>query len=875
MSLITPRDYQREAHEAVRKAWAGGMQRPATVLPTGAGKTVVIATVAEEEVRESYSTRVLVLAHRDELIRQAAAKIRSVAPHLRVGIVKAGEDQVGAPIVVGSVQTLVHERRRARLRGVGLVIVDECFPAGTLVGGRPIERIRVGDLVPSWDESTGEVAVRPVTATMRRKPSSMVRVLLDDDRVIDCTPGHPILTSLGWCPAGRLWRGASVVSFAHDATATGSLHRVRENLHGRGESEDRRVSPDGADLLHNGVPGQVGCSRSLAAHEPDKSAACLGAHGGEQSNDAPGSAGEDGGYVAPEPTSADLAWGQWKARRGTTATTGGPSWMGDGGHGRARRRGAPVLVQRGHSSPNNDGVRGSGRGIPLLAGAPRLRSSQGRAPSFARVVDVQVLQPRGDGKYGGVCRDGLVYNLTVEGTNTYLVGDGSLVVHNCHHATAPSYRAVLDHYGCFERGGARALGFTATMSRGDGVGLGEVWEDVVYERDISYMITRGFLVKPRGKYVRVDDLDLSKVRKSGGDYSEGQLGEALAASMAPERIVDAYREHALGRPALCFVPTVDFARLMMDRFEHAGVRANVVHGAMSAESRRVALRAFREGRTKVLVNCMVLTEGTDLPLASCVIVARPTMHAGLYVQMVGRVLRTFPGKLDALVLDVVGASKRHALAGLVDLIGERDAYPDERDEPLEPEPAPSSWCDFPVSKDGKITCGQPMPCPTHKDGSKGGSYRDRAWLDGFLIAEEVDLFHGQRVRWQRTYAGHWFVSTRERYIAVVPALSGSGAWDVISADVKREGESDWVTREIDDLGYAMAHAESVIGTTDRGLAKRDAAWRKHPASQFQKDTLRRHGAILPEGATSGEASDVISIIKASARLDHRLPAAVS
>lgn len=851
MSAITPRDYQIEAHEATRKAWASGMQRPAVVLPTGAGKTIPIATLAAEELAEGYSSRVLVLAHRDELIRQAVGKIRAVAPHLRVGVVKGTEDQVGAPIIVGSVRTMMHERRRARVRNVGLVIVDECFPAGTLVGGRPIERIRVGDLVPSWDESTGEVTVRPVTATMRRKPSSMVRVLLDDDRVIDCTPGHPILTSLGWCPAGRLWRGASVVSFAHDATATGGLHRVRENLHGRGESEDRRVSPDGSNLLHDGMPGQVGYPRSLAAHESDESSARFGAHDGEQPDGTSGSAGEDGGYVAPEPTSADLAWGQWKARRGTTATTGGPPWMGDGGDGRARGRRTPVLVQRGHSSSDDDGVRRGGRGIPLLAGAPTLRPSQGRAPSFARVVDVQILQPRSDGEYGGVCRGGFVYNLTVEGTNTYLVGDGALVVHNCHHATAPSYRLVLDHYGAFASGGARAVGFTATMSRGDGVGLGEVWQDVVYHRDIRYMLTRRFLVPPRGIYVRVDDLDLSGVRKVAGDYGDRQLGEALTRSMAPERIVDAYREHALGRQAITFVPTVDFAYLLAERFETAGVRARVIHGAMPVGERRRYLDEYQRRRVAVLINCMCLTEGTDLPETGCVIVSRPTMHEGLYVQMVGRGLRTHPGKLDCVVLDVVGASKRHALMGAIDLIGERDSATDGDDElPTKPE--------LPELEDEETTA--------HK--------RDREWLDGLLIAEEVDLFHGQRTRWQRTYGGHWFAAMRHRFIAVVPALSGSPAWDVLSLHKTQHGDSDWIMREIDDLGYAMAHGESVMGTDEASLAKRNARWRKGAASNAQKDRARRlYGLVIPDAATSGEASDVMSIAEASRRIDGRVPAA--
>ena len=545
MSEVVLRDYQQEALKAATIAFEGGMQRAAEVLPTGAGKTVVFSAFIAEQLAERRIRRALVLAHRDELIRQAVGKLRSVAPNLRVGVVKADENGVGAPIVVGSVQTLRHEARRARLRDVGLIVVDEC-----------------------------------------------------------------------------------------------------------------------------------------------------------------------------------------------------------------------------------------------------------------------------------------------------------------HHATAPSYRAILEHYGAFD-GGAKALGFTATMSRGDGVGLGEVWQDVVYERDIGYMITRRFLVKPRGLHIRVEDLDLSKVRKTAGDYSDGQLGDALAKSMAPERIVDAYREHTPNEPALCFVPTVAFGELIVDRFRAAGVRAAIVTGAQPAEERRRVLRDFQAGKLKVLVNCMVLTEGTDLPLASCVIIARPTMHSGLYVQMVGRVLRPFPGKTRATVLDVVGASRRHALAGLTDLLGERGVYEDDA-EPLDPAETPE-------------LDDQP---------GNGPDRRERAWLDGVLFSEEIDLFHGQRARWQRTYGGHWFVADAQWFLTVVPALSGSGAWDVIAAHKTNEGVSQWVVREIDDMGYAMAHAESVVQGSGNGLgyAKRQATWRKKPASDAQRHWLRMRSIVLPGDATSGEASDVRNIVEASARLDHRLPA---
>ena len=110
MAELHLRDYQREAIDAVFNAWGDGLKRPAIVLPTGAGKTVVFAHLIKqfrynEKVIEPWAShrvgnRVIVLVHRDELADQAIAKIRAVAPDLRVGKVKASENDTHHDVMV-------------------------------------------------------------------------------------------------------------------------------------------------------------------------------------------------------------------------------------------------------------------------------------------------------------------------------------------------------------------------------------------------------------------------------------------------------------------------------------------------------------------------------------------------------------------------------------------------------------------------------------------------------------------------------------------------------------------------------------------------------------------------------------------------------
>jgi superfamily II DNA or RNA helicase len=129
--MLALRPYQTATIEAVRRAWHDGVRRPAVVLPTGAGKTVILAHL----VREMYplGVRSMIIVHRDELIRQTVAKLKACAPGLRSGVVKAARREIrGRDVIVASIQTLARsEAVRAELKraGVRLVIVDEAHHA--------------------------------------------------------------------------------------------------------------------------------------------------------------------------------------------------------------------------------------------------------------------------------------------------------------------------------------------------------------------------------------------------------------------------------------------------------------------------------------------------------------------------------------------------------------------------------------------------------------------------------------------------------------------------------------------------------------------------------------------------------------------------
>lgn len=124
MSPRELRPYQSEAVQSVMNEWGVGTRRTAVVLPTGTGKSTVIAALAAESVR--LGLRVGMFAHRAELLDQMASTVTEVAPDLpRPGIVRAEQDERHAPIVAASFQTLVNETRLAGIGERQVVLVDE------------------------------------------------------------------------------------------------------------------------------------------------------------------------------------------------------------------------------------------------------------------------------------------------------------------------------------------------------------------------------------------------------------------------------------------------------------------------------------------------------------------------------------------------------------------------------------------------------------------------------------------------------------------------------------------------------------------------------------------------------------------------------
>ena len=151
-------------------------------------------------------------------------------------------------------------------------------------------------------------------------------------------------------------------------------------------------------------------------------------------------------------------------------------------------------------------------------------------------------------------------------------------------------------------------------------------------------------------------------------------------------MLEFWQKNAGDRPTIAYAISVDHAHNLRDVFNDAGIPAAVILGDTSSEERNKAIAGFREGTIKVLVNVIVATEGFDLPDASCIAIARPTLSLALSLQMVGRGLRPKGDGGNCLILDLAAISVIHGLPE-----EERQWSLSPRGE-QDPGDAPVVWC---------------------------------------------------------------------------------------------------------------------------------------------------------------------------------------
>jgi len=455
---------------------------------------------------------------------------------------------------------------------------------------------------------------------------------------------------------------------------------------------------------------------------------------------------------------------------------------------------------------------------------------------------------------------------------------GLVIVDECHHAAAASYLEILRHFGCYQEPcegtchkvyppepcpecfntgtlglGIPALGFTATLERGDGAGLGGVWQDVAFTRDISWAVRKGYLVQPIGYRLEIPVDGLADERPDRQDA-------LMADSIAPELIVKKWLELASDRVTVAYMPLVRSAQVLAQAFRDAGVAATWVAGDdhMPQTERRRIIADWRAGHYQVVVNASVLIEGFDYPKIKCVI-PHATKSRQRMIQEAGRGLRPVPGipveDQDCILISLADATTDLcSIADLSDRLTDRKA-------------------------DGALTAME-----DEYDIGRGLEDAARHWT-GKVDATRFDPIVAARSKvWARTKGGYWFlpISKDREYVFLMDDPDGNTDIYVLTRDAF--GENGRVGRTHSglpdqELAFSLAEDEAAERGGDVGalLADRTRAWRKQvpkPGSPMlaYASRLGLAGEVqrimsAPTGGKAGKVSDLIRRVEASRSID--------
>jgi superfamily II DNA or RNA helicase len=424
-----------------------------------------------------------------------------------------------------------------------------------------------------------------------------------------------------------------------------------------------------------------------------------------------------------------------------------------------------------------------------------------------------------------------------------------VVIDEAHHATADSYRRIVEHLGLLRPDTQKLMvGFTATPKRSDGVGLDAIFDEISFSRTIAEMMHAGYVAPVAGYRVETA-VDLSRVASRLGDFVVSQLSDAVNVADRNALVVEAFRELVPGRRTLVFCVDVAHALDLAAAFQQYGVAAAAVTGDMPSGERTANLEAFSTGRLQVLTNCMVLTEGYDEPAVDGVILARPTKSALLYTQMIGRGTRLHPGKTDVTIVDVLDNSSKHRLVTLPSLFGLAERFNLKGKTTAEVERAirwveknrPWVKTDLAIDLDDlRLRCSRvdlmELRLPEELEEVAGF-----AWTSFGRGCFRLGLGRGETVTCARTLLDRWEV--------------------VLNSDEPTADGSIIAVEHL--LEDAIAEAEEYIERTRPHaleLVDLNASWRWRPATEKQLERIRRAHLTPPRYISRGQASHLIAML---------------
>ena len=479
--MIKLRSYQEELKNKCREAFKK-YKRVIMLAPCGSGKTITSTSIINDSVKKG--NIVWFIVHRKELLDQAINTLKRC-------------DVPMDNVKVYMIQSLAN--RLDKIEEIpNFIILDECFAKGTLIDNIPIENIKVGDFINSYNHKTHKIEKKEVINIYKKKANNILKIKFDNGKEIICTANHPFYTSKGYIPAYKLKRSDELYLL---------WQKSRANFQKRTRPKER------------------------------------------------------------------------------------------------------YILKR------------------------------------TRVESIEIQKSTSDGTFGGLCKDGYVYNLEVKDNNNYFANN--VLVHNCQHSTSKTYLRLINKFP-----NAYFLGLTATPCRLSGKPLGDIFEYMVSAITANDLIKKGFLAD-YDYYAPKTNADFTKVKIKNGDYDTEEIEKVMDNKKIYGNIIEEYKKLANNKKTIVYCASISYSKKIEKLFNDNGFTAKHFDGNTPKQERDQIIEDFRNNKIKILTNVDLIGEGFDVPDCECCLLLRPTQSLSLYIQQATRCLRPNENK-RAIIIDFVG-----------------------------------------------------------------------------------------------------------------------------------------------------------------------------------------------------------------------------
>ena len=652
---------------------SGHWGNPCTAIAGGGGKTLMMADVNRLLI-QNHDARILNITHSWKLIQQNRAKFIKHLPQYKdiVGVNCAGLHMrdYDHQVIFASIQSTFDKAKALTKSGnIQIVQVDECFPSGTLIDGKPIETIKVNDLVTAWDENTKGFFKKKVTYCFKNKvPSTLVRITAGNNELVS-TINHPILTDRGWVSGGNL-NFTDKIAIEVDNAKENILGRdhidmlcMQERVQTEISSSIQKLEKQEEGVLLNGVQLDFQKSPFLQNDGKNQQEICICENEKEQSDEE--SRNSTTGIRNIEKNEMETTYSGGKRETANSATKEISTHIGMGNRSgcsdkpeESEQRKIPITLQNRYCQRRVKSWDRSGWEQPQCIKEESTGPKEGRILKWIRVDNIEVHQRGSSEEYEEMCPDGYVYNIEVEDLHTYVAN--GIVVHNCHHIPFHETAQYQELFHSLRKINPK-MKFVSWSGSPYRTGEGYIYKPdmpdhfinhLIWETGIKEMIDWGYatpLVNVPGKHIP----DFSTVTISNGEYDQIEVEAIVTNPKLVRAYVDEIIKYANGgfdnvirHKNAVYCAGKDHADAIYTELLKRDEKATVIHYEVDqiegdGEVKR-RLKAFDESEYRHIVNANMLIEGWDCPLLDMLSDCGATKSLIRYIQRAFRLTRVEP-----------------------------------------------------------------------------------------------------------------------------------------------------------------------------------------------------------------------------------------